>query len=91
MNLEENIIDKYKESAKSLAKKYNINPSEHIIHVMASVMMHRDEVINGGSFAKAICENNLMESIFHADQECLENIKIIVLAKRYGYHHQLGF
>jgi hypothetical protein len=78
-------MEKYYEAAKKFAQSYHLNPSYHIIDVMASVMMTRDKVQQGGSFVDSIVKNDLYGAISIADAECLANIKIIVLAKEFAH------
>lgn len=76
--------NKFYEAAKDFVTKYETNVSEHIINIIVSVMVTRDGVgPMGGSFVRAIVDNDLFEAISRADQDCLKNIKIIVAAKRY--------
>jgi hypothetical protein len=73
----------YREKAIEFAKAYKENVSDHIIDVMASVCMTRDNVRIGGSFAQAIVNNHLHEAISRADADCLKNLRIITLARFY--------
>jgi len=82
--MEENIIVKYQERAKEFAKSYGENVSDHIAHVMASTMMTRDNVLQGGGFVEAVVENDLFQAISRADPAVLANIKIIVLAFKFA-------
>jgi hypothetical protein len=80
------ILEFYMEKAREFAKR-NSKPeiSNHIAHIIASVVMNRDEIItDGGSFVQAILSNNLSNAIGYADTECINNIKLIVLA-----HHNM--
>lgn len=72
----------YLNKAREFAKLYDVQVSDHIIDVMASVMMTRDEYLIGGSFAMSVVRNNLYEALTRADEECQKNIKIIVLCNR---------
>jgi hypothetical protein len=78
------IREKYWAKAKEFAKSYGVEPSQHIIEVMASAMMTRDNVMQGGSFVQAVVKNDLAQAISFADASCLANIKIIVLAFRFA-------
>lgn len=78
-------MEKYWARARKFAESYKVAPSQHIIEVMASVMMTRDGVWNGGSFADAVVRNDLAQTIERADQECLENLRIIVLANQFAH------
>jgi hypothetical protein len=57
--------------------------SEHIIDVIISVLMTRDKVLIGGSFAQAVCNNDLREAVNRADTEVFDNLKKIMSA----YHN----
>jgi hypothetical protein len=78
-------MEKYYEKAAKFAQEYHLYPSAHIIDVMASVMMTRDGVQQGGSFVQCVVKNDLYGAISRADAECLSNLKIIVLAKEFAH------
>jgi hypothetical protein len=75
----------YHERAKEYAEEWGESPSEHIIGIMASVMMTRDDVLQGGGFVQSIVENNLYLSINRADNECLKYMKLIVNTNQHCY------
>jgi hypothetical protein len=78
-------MEKYLKKAKEFAAEYQVEVSDHIIHVIASVMMTRDNVQQGGSFVQCVVRNDLYQAITRADKSCLENLKIIVLAKEFAH------
>lgn len=78
---------KYIDLAIKFSKSYRVEVSDHILDVMASVMMTRDKVRQGGSFSQAVVNNDLFKAVSFADQEVMENIRIIVLAYQYAYFH----
>jgi hypothetical protein len=57
--------------------------TEHIIGIIVSVLTTRDDVMIGGSFAKAVCDNDLFGVARCADKEVFENLKTILSA----YHN----
>ena len=73
----------YREKAKQFAEAYKEDVCDHVIDVMASVCMTRDQVRSGGSFSQAVVNNNLLEAIKRADSECSKKLRIITLAKHY--------
>jgi len=75
----------YREKAIEFVKSYNEQVSEHIIDVIVSVCMTRDNVRTGGSFVQAVVNNHLYEAISRADTDCLKNIRIITLSRHYCY------
>lgn len=75
--------DKYRAAVVHFANRYNEQVSEHIIDVMISVMMTRDNVLQGGSFVQAVVANNLKESISRADTECGKQLRIITLCANF--------
>lgn len=77
--------DKYRTAVVHFANRYNEQVSEHIIDVMISVMMTRDNVLQGGGFVQAVVANNLKESISRADTECGNHLRIITLCCSYCY------
>ena len=78
-------MEKYYQASEKFAQSYQLTPSAHIIDVIASVMMTRDNVQQGGSFVQSVVKNDLYGAISRADSECLANIKIIVLAKDFAH------
>jgi hypothetical protein len=78
-------MEKYINKAKEFVAEYQVEVSDHIIHVIASVMMTRDNVQQGGSFVQCVINNDLYGAISRADKSCLENLKIIVLAKEFAH------
>jgi hypothetical protein len=79
------IREKYWDRAREFAKSYGVDASDHIVQVMASAMMTRDNVMEGGGFVQAVVKNDLSEAISKADPACLANIRIIVLAFRFAH------
>lgn len=79
------IRDNYRAAVVHFANRYNEEVSEHIIDVMISVMMTRDNVLQGGSFVQAVVANNLRESISRADAECSKQLRIITLCANFCY------
>jgi len=79
------IVNQYQSAAKEFALEYEVtNP--HIINIIASVMMTRDEKgLQGGSFVQSVVDNDLFGAISRADNQCLQNIKVIVAANQYSY------
>ncbi len=75
----------YFEQAKEFANSYNEEVSDHILNIIASVMMTRDNFMQGGSFVQAVVKNHLFNAISYADGECLANLRIIVLANQYAH------
>lgn len=75
--------DKYRAAVVHFANRYGVEVSEHIIDVMVSVMMTRDNVQQGGSFVQAVVANNLKEAISRADTECGNQLRIITLCANF--------
>ena len=67
-------VAKYKAAAQRWAAMYKVD-EQHAIDVAASVLMTRDKVQMGGSFAQAIVDNNLREAINRADDTCVKYLK----------------
>ena len=77
--------DSYRQAVVHFLNRYNEEVSEHIIDVMISVMMTRDNVLQGGSFVQAVVGNNLKETISRADADCSKNIRIITICSQHCY------
>ena len=72
-------------TAAEFALEYGVT-SPHIVNIVASVMMTRDgRGLEGGSFVQAVVANDLFGAIAKADQECYQNLKVIVAANQYAY------
>jgi len=72
------VVEIYNESAKEFALRYGVT-SHHIINIVSSVMMTRDNVgYPGGGFVDAVVSNNLYLALSRADFECYHNLKVIV-------------
>jgi hypothetical protein len=79
------IVNQYKLAAKEFALHYDVT-SEHIISIIASVMMTRDDNgIPGGGFVQSVVSNDLFGAVSRADNECYANLKVIVAANQYAY------
>ena len=79
------IVNQYHEAAREFASNYDVT-SEHIISIVASVMMTRDgKGYPGCSFVHAVVNNNLWEAVSRADNECYQNLKVIVAANQYAH------
>jgi hypothetical protein len=77
--------DNYRNAVVHFANRYKTEVSEHVIDVMISVMMTRDNLLQGGSFVQAVVANNLKEAISRADTECSNNLRIITLCANFCY------
>lgn len=58
---------------------------EHIYNIAASIMMTRDEYLQGGGFVKSIIENDLGVAASSADHICLRALKLFVLVKSWAF------
>lgn len=75
--------DKYRQCVIHFLNRYKEQASEHIVDVMISVMMTRDDVLQGGSFVQAVVANNLKNAISSADNECTKHLRIITLCANF--------
>lgn len=79
-------VDEYYKVATLFPRTYGWGKlSEHITDIIVSVMMTRDKLRLGGSFVTSIVNNDLRGAILSGDDECIANIKIIVLARDNAY------
>ena len=79
------IVNQYQTAAEEFALQYDVT-SPHIIRIIASVMMTRDDQgLQGGSFVQSIVDNDLFGAISKADNECYNHLKVIVAANQYSY------
>ena len=77
--------EKYNQRATQHAVNWGENVSEHIIDIIVSVMMTRDNVLQGGSFVQAVVANDLRGAVTRADSDCINHLKLICLAKSEAY------
>lgn len=79
--------DAVKKAMDSFFNEYRPAPkgedAEHVHTIAASVMMTRDGVMFGGSFAQAVVENNLEAAVGRADTICLRNLAFFVYCKNH--------
>ena len=79
------VYKKYYETAKNYLIEFDNITELHIIDIVTSVLMTRDGVgYPGGSFVRAVVENNLYEAITRADATCLRYLPAIVSAKMWA-------
>jgi hypothetical protein len=62
--------------------------SQHIVDIVASVMMTRDDVLQGGGFVQAICDNDLRGALARADTECTKHLRVIAMAYPFAFIQQ---
>ena len=72
--------DAYTQKAIEVIKNWHVEPSLHLTDIVRSVMMHRDNVLTGGDFVRAVCNNDLYAAINHGDTTCRQHLTIIVSA-----------
>ena len=78
--------ERYVEAAKKHLHDYGTeNYSDHIVDIIVSVMMDRDDVMQGGGFVQAICNNDLRGAISRADDECINHLRVIALAHPFAF------
>jgi hypothetical protein len=78
------LYDKYVQTAKDFAKLYNVE-SDHVIQIIASVMLHRDNLRPGGGFVESVVNNDLFMAVGKADPTCFANLKVIVASAKMCY------
>jgi hypothetical protein len=81
----------YVKIARKFVSGWKKEVSEHIIDIIVSVMMTRDNVQQGGSFVQAVVDNDLYGALSRADDDCFVNIKIIVSARENCFVNQLKY
>ena len=78
--------ERYVEAAKKHLHDYGTeNYSDHIVDVIVSVMMDRGDVMPGGGFVQAICNNDLRGAISRADDDCINHLRVIALAHPFAF------
>lgn len=75
----------YKDAVVRFLNDYEETASNHIIEIMISVMMSRDNLIQGGSFVQAVVDNDLRKAVSRADKECTAHLRTITLCANECY------
>jgi len=57
----------------------------HVVHIAKSIMMHRDEVLNGGGFVTAYVDNDLTAAVVKADRTVINHFPFLTNIKLHGY------
>lgn len=83
--------ERYKQRAIQHSNEWREDVSDHIIDIIISVMMTRDNVLEGGGFVQAICKNDLRNAVGRADGECIKHLKLIAMAYSNAYVEQLNY
>jgi len=58
---------------------------EHIYNIAASIMMTRDNYLQGGGFVQNIIKNDLEKAVCSADHICIRALKLFVFVKLYSH------
>ena len=77
----------YRKSVLKFAEDWKVELSQHQIDTMISVMLHRDEIMVGGSFVEAVANNDLYSAISRADVENFQNLKLVTLCFKNNHIH----
>jgi hypothetical protein len=79
----------YKKSVVDFSKGWKVDLTDHQINTMISVMLHRDGIMNGGSFVEAVANNDLYGAITNADIENFQNLKLVTLCFKNNHIHPI--
>jgi len=77
----ENLEQKYIDLIQEKCIDYKWELSKHVLDVMKSVLMTRDNVWQGGGGVQSIISNNLRQCINHCDSEIVRHLKELVIAR----------
>jgi hypothetical protein len=83
--------DDYRKLVEIYTRKYGWEISDHIKHVMVSMLCDRDKVMQGGSASQAINANDLGAAVRAADSEVVKHLKELVIARDNFYIEQLKY
>jgi hypothetical protein len=83
--------DDYRKLVEIYTRKYKWDISDHIKHVMVSMLCDRDGVMQGGSASQAINANDLGATIRASDDEVVRHLKELVIARNNFYIEQLDY
>lgn len=88
MNYQE-IREIYKQSVLEFAENWKTELTPHQVDTMISVMLHRDNIMMGGSFVESVANNDLYGAINRADVENFQNLKLVTLCFRNNHVHPI--
>jgi hypothetical protein len=83
----QDLRETYKKSVLKFVEGWKAELTDHQVDVMISVMLHRDKIQMGGSFVEAVANNDLYDAISRADNENLNNLKLITLCFKNNHIH----
>ncbi len=83
--------DDYRKLVEIYTRRYKWDISDHIKHVMVSMLCDRDGVMQGGSASQAINANDLGATIRASDDEVVRHLKELVIARNNFYIEQLDY
>jgi hypothetical protein len=81
----ENQYLEYRKRVIEFLKEHQEYVSDHIVDVIVSVCMTRDNVRTGGSFVQAVVNNHLYEAVLRADADYQKNLRIITISTQNCY------
>lgn len=73
--------EKYQALVEERCAAYKWDVSDHVKEVMKSMLMGRDKLWMCGSFSQAVLDNNLGAAVRQADDEMVNHLKQMVIAR----------
>lgn len=71
-----------KNATSIIGESMNLTDMQHVVDISLSIVHTRDKSgPTGGSFVKAIVENDLERAVSYADSVCMRAIKLFVMVK----------
>lgn len=64
-----------------LAQPVTEGERRHIVDIAASIIMTRDNLLQGGSFVQSVIDNKLDQAISRADSTCIKALKFFIMVK----------
>lgn len=74
----------YHKRAVEHCKDWGVSDS-HIIEIVKSVMMTRDNVLQGGGFVQSVVKNDLRLAVSSGDTKCMTHLRVIVSAMHHSF------
>ena len=92
-----NLYNLYQKTAKQAVNDYYLRSSgefptleelSHIMDLSASIMMTRDNFIIGGSFVRAVVDNDLAGAVYRADSTAGKHLPLFVHVLKFIHINQ---
>ena len=82
--MDKSLYDTYYKRAVEHCKDWGVT-DPHIVSITQSVMMTRDNYMQGGGFVTSVVNNDLRTAVSTADTKCINHLRVIVSAMYHSF------